>query len=95
FELHPIGKKPHNPWGLYDMAGNIHEWVHDGYKEDLGSGAVTDPWGAPAKKWDWRVLRGKAYNDVSGIMRAAYRDYNSPKTRDFAFGFRCARTILQ
>jgi len=86
---HPVGQKLANGWGLYDMAGNIWEWGHDWYQVDLGSSAVTDPWGAASGSN--RVVRGGCWLHGFGL-RAASRNSISPSHGDFAIGFRPART---
>ena len=91
---HPVGKKQPNAWGLYDMAGNLAEWVHDCYQANLGSAAVTDPWG-PSSCGTGRGSRGGSWPTGNvGRMRAAFR--TSLKATDVwnYLGFRCARTIL-
>ena len=85
---HPVGKKMANAWGLYDMAGNVWEWCHDGYKSDLGATALTDPVFSGSS----RVLRGGSWGGYPSLLRAAYRGGFTPTYRDDGIGFRCSRT---
>ena len=87
-----VGKKQPNAWGLYDMAGNATEWVHDRYQVDLGSAPVTDPVGAAAGKE--RVRRGGDCGAGPWMLRAAFRFKGDPNTRYSFFGLRCARTVF-
>lgn len=84
------GKRP-NPWGLYDMLGNVYEWVqdpwHESYKGAPNDGSVweSDETGA------FRVFRGGSWDALAGGCRSACRDRLEPGDRDFDLGFRCAR----
>jgi formylglycine-generating enzyme required for sulfatase activity len=89
---HPVAKKEPNAWGLYDMSGNVWEWCHDRYREDLGTEAVVDPIGA--ESGEDRMLRGGAFDSTTTRIRAAVRDPGHPsEALDFCKGFRCVRTL--
>ena len=81
-------KKP-NAWGLYDILGNVWEWVADYYSPSYyGSSPPADPQG-PATGTQ-RVLRGGAWNTLPNNIRVSYRLTNPQGDRINAFGFRCA-----
>jgi len=88
-----VGSYPANPWGLYDMHGNVWEWLEDVW-HDTYRGAPDDG-GAWTKGGDsdHRVLRGGSWCYFSGILRSAERDWNNPVNRGDGSGFRVARTI--
>jgi sulfatase modifying factor 1 len=87
----PAGSYPPNGFGLYDMSGNVWEWVSDWYQEDYYRGLaspVSDPKG-PAKD-TIRVLRGGSWNNNPRNARASNRNRNEPENRNNNIGFRCA-----
>jgi formylglycine-generating enzyme required for sulfatase activity len=82
---HPVGLKPPNHWGLYDMYGNVINWCQDRYGP-LPGGSVIDPQG-PASGSN-RVLRGGTWVDDGTVSRIAFRGWDPPSSRDRAYGIR-------
>jgi cysteine-rich repeat protein len=87
--LHATGGNTANAWGLYDVLGNVNEWVHDWY--DTYPGDVSEPWGPVAGSS--RVLRGGCFNLGPRLARAAFRDDLVPSRRLSTLGFRPARSL--
>ena len=85
---HKVGLKKPNPWGLYDMHGNVWEWCSDWYDEKLSGG--TDPVGPDGGSF--RVLRGGSWWFDPGLCRSAYRFDVDPWLRGNDLGFRVARS---
>jgi formylglycine-generating enzyme required for sulfatase activity len=86
---HPVGQKRPNPWGLYDMIGNVLEWCADGFR-DYDVAWQADPVG-PLDTGAVRVVRGGSWFDYARRCRSAYRGRGSPESRGDSLGFRCAR----
>lgn len=89
-ETHTVGQKKPNPWGLYDMHGNVQEWVWD----DFGDypGAARDPTGPTHRSYS-RVRRGGAWSYIAGGCRSASRAWGRQDEREPTIGFRLARTL--
>ena len=88
----PVGSFRPNAFGLYDMHGNVWQWVEDCYRRSY-SGAPQDGGAWTEEKCDARVVRGGSWNDGPRLLRAAYRKSYDPDDRDDTVGFRLARTL--
>ena len=84
----PTGTYPPNAYGLYDMCGNVWEWVSDWYGPDYyGQGDARDPRGPDSG--DFRIVRGGSWvNDDVSMLRCSYRHRVPPDTYAYSVGFR-------
>lgn len=90
---HPVGEKKPNPWGLYDMHGNIYEWCQDFYGS-YPDKVVTDPTGASSGTG--RMVRGGSATNTAGYCGSAFRfNHPPPETRQARLGFRVVRSSVQ
>jgi formylglycine-generating enzyme required for sulfatase activity len=88
---HPVaGKKP-NAFGLYDMSGNVYEWVEDSYHPNYNK-SPTDGSVWLGNGYE-RVLRGSSWTGTQQDERASGRERNLPVYRDDDDGFRLARNL--
>jgi formylglycine-generating enzyme required for sulfatase activity len=86
-KTHQVGTKQPNELGIYDMSGNVWEWVNDWFGK-YSDGAQTDPQGPESSSA--RVNRGGGWDGNTEGCRVSYRGLNSPGYRDNSVGFRLA-----
>jgi formylglycine-generating enzyme required for sulfatase activity len=90
-DTHPVGRKKANAWGLYDLRGNVWEWVQDCWGP-YSAERQADPQGPPSG--DLRVGRGGSWYDAHPArFRCACRNGRWPGNRRIDVGFRCAKTF--
>jgi formylglycine-generating enzyme required for sulfatase activity len=88
----PVGSFGANPFGLYDMSGNVWEWCWDWYGASSYVNAATNPRGASSGSA--RVLRGGSWFNIAISGRAAHRSNGSPGIRFNYGGVRPARSSV-
>ena len=88
----PVGSFPANAFGLYDMHGNVWEWVEDCYADSY-SGAPSNGGARTGNNSCYRVYRGGSWNFDPRVLRSANRIRNTPDIRINLLGFRLARTL--
>ena len=89
YRSHPVGLKKPSPLGLYDMTGNVGQWVSDWYVEDFyGKSPRDNPQGPATGRM--RVLRGGFWGDTASFARVTRRISLAPDVKGPGYGFRLA-----
>jgi formylglycine-generating enzyme required for sulfatase activity len=85
----PVAGLQFNGWGLYDMAGNVNEWMYDRYTYNLGTAPQVDPLNVSGT---FPVVRGGSFFSDASWMRSAARGYIDISGAGTT-GFRCVRSL--
>ncbi len=89
---YPVGTKSPNNLGIYDMSGNVLEWVSDWYSNDYyGESPKSNPEGP--SHGIYRVVRGGGWTYTTRGLRTTIRKWYDPGYYEYAIGFRCAGTF--
>ncbi len=91
--FHEVGRKDPNGFGLFDMLGNVWEWVSDWesptyYKISPNANPLGPSSG------EWRILRGGSWNGYPSIVRVSLRRGHPPNVPGIGIGFRCVREVM-
>ncbi|MDR2695216.1 MAG: formylglycine-generating enzyme family protein, partial [Deltaproteobacteria bacterium] len=88
---HPVGQKKPNPYGLYDICGNVREWVAD-WAETLPTGRDLRDYNGPASG-GWRANRGGSWANTAESCRSDDRGAGKPFAQYSNVGFRLALSL--
>jgi formylglycine-generating enzyme required for sulfatase activity len=86
-----VGQYRENPWGLFDMHGNVYEWCSDGYR-NYDTNAALDPIGSRTIGSS-RAARGGSWYESALRLRSASRAFFAADSHFVDLGFRCARDL--
>ena len=91
--LMPVGmyEEGKSPYGIYDMAGNVWEWVSDWYDQDYYQSSPSENPTGPARG-ESKVIRGGSWGSGPKDLRTTDRDTHVPSARGMGTGFRCVKT---
>ena len=90
---HKVGESESNPWGIYDMYGNVGEWVQDSYDEGFYKTKYSHENPVNEKKSVFRVIRGGAWNHDDIFCRSAVRSSYPASQKSSFIGFRVVREL--
>jgi formylglycine-generating enzyme required for sulfatase activity len=87
-----VGSFLPNPYGLYDMGGNVSEWVEDSFTSSYDSESLTDPKPRTGESFGNRMIRGgNWYSGKESLIRAAYRGFSKDTNQINTVGFRLVK----
>ena len=90
-QVHAVGEKKPNHFGLYDMYGNVWEWTQDCWNPSYqGAPQTQAAW--EEGDCEYRVNRGGSWSNVSRMLRSAFRSRFAPSLTSTYFGLRVARS---
>lgn len=87
---HKVATKSPNELGIYDMTGNVWEWVNDYSGVYSGIERINSVGPANGRL---KILRGGSFNSIMSDSQLTFRDELAPSTKDIYYGFRIARTL--
>ena len=88
-----VGQKKPNQYGLYDMLGNVWEWVEDDWHDNYNGAPIDGRAWIDEPRGFGRVFRGGGWDSVAQFCRSADRGGDSPGIRDGNLGFRLSRSL--
>ncbi|MZG52848.1 MAG: SUMF1/EgtB/PvdO family nonheme iron enzyme [Nitrospinae bacterium] len=82
-----------SPYGIYNMAGNVKEWVDDWYDREYYK--EIDEYANPKGPigGEFKVVRGGSWRDLKGFIYSSFRNNGNPESRMDDYGFRCAQSV--
>ena len=92
-KLHAVGEKEPNTFGLYDMHGNVREWVEDDWHDNYSAAPANNNAWIDTPRGGRRVLRGGVWRNGARYCRSACRNFWEPDNRNNFVGFRLARSV--
>jgi hypothetical protein len=96
-KLHKVKSLKPNDWGIYDMSGNVAEWVNDYYSFfylDIFTSS-KDPKGPTIGLYHFKVFKGGSFNSTKGELNPSEYDWEDPRYWDEQIGFRCVYPSYQ
>jgi formylglycine-generating enzyme required for sulfatase activity len=91
-KTHEVATKMPNELGIYDMSGNVWEWINDNSGVYSGIERINS---VGPKNGALKILRGGSFNSIMSDTQLTFRDELSPNTKDIYYGFRVTRTIKE